>query len=695
MKAKERCYLDHETRSTISGRPIYEYAKHPTTDIICTAYKKGDIAGVCVNFKNSKERDALIEMALDDNVVFVAHYAVFEWYIWNEVLVPRYGFPHLPLTKFECTMIKARYCGLLAGLDAVSQILNLENKKDPKGKALIAELSVPIPINHRPHKGKIFWSYKDKPESFEMMYEYCLQDVRVCEDIDKALPDMIPVELDTWRLDTVINQYGIQIDLPLVEYAVALADENKTNIQREFEEATDLEVRAPSQRDRFKKWLAHQGVQVLNTKRATLEKVDAAPHVMKVIKLVNEFNRSSVAKFNAFKMHTDEYGILRDMYVYGGAHTLRWSSVKVQVHNMARCIVDCWLAVDAIKSFDLPVMKVLYKDVNVALSSAIRGCIIARDNTKLFCADFAQMEARVLAWLAGEDDVLQLFRDSVDTYCKAASTIFSKPIDKDENPDERQVGKVSELALGYQGGIGAYATMATGYGVDLSGMAALIMATARPVEREKAAESYQLYLKRREKVKKEKDKEPVSQFVGMACDVVKQRWRKNRPRVVKYWADMEAAAIQAVLTGKPVKCGKGTWFMHGKFLVRKLASGRPMFYPFPKVETSKRGKHKISYRRRDPETGKWVRHSTYGGQLVENEVQALQRDLLRDAMLRLHEEGYTIVLHTHDESVVEVPLDADIEDFIEVFKKPAKWSGDYESGLPIDVDAWEGRRYKK
>jgi DNA polymerase len=331
-----------------------------------------------------------------------------------------------------------------------------------------------------------------------------------------------------------------------------------------------------------------------------------------------------------------------------------------------------------------------YDRVTDALSTATRGMVIPREGNRLIVGDLKQMEARVLCWLAGQGWKLDLYCEGIDLYCHAATPIFGREILKSDKA-ERQVGKVSELALGYGGGIGAYAKMAEGYKVDLNIIYHLLWKTASPYEMEAAEVSYILYLKRC----KTNKVDPVSQPIAFVSDLVKQRWRKKNPEVVSFWGELDNAAIEAVQRKKPVKVGGDgipivTFFMHKQFLFCRLPSGRDIAYPYPRVHEGERGGIRLEYMVNDKTRGGWTRDSTYGGKLSENITQAVQRDILSEAMVRLDQKGYDLVLHVHDEIVADTAFGS-VEDFEKVMSESPIWA----DGLPIGVDAWFGSRYDK
>lgn len=327
-----------------------------------------------------------------------------------------------------------------------------------------------------------------------------------------------------------------------------------------------------------------------------------------------------------------------------------------------------------------------------SIAAAARGVVTPRkEGHRLIVGDLAQMEARIAVWLAGEEEVLQGFRDGIDMYCKDASSIYGHEVIP-AMKQKRFVGKVSRLSNQYQGGIGAGVRMCDSYGVDITPVYPELWAGASIEEREAAIQSYAMYCD-----KVEEPYEPVNREAGYALDIIKQRFRQTNPKLVEFWKTVEQAAIFAVESGKVVDldlpyCNMHM-FTHKEFFYIRLPDGKDILYPFPKVDSPKsgRGKSTLSYRYVN-DRNQWVRGSTYGGKLVENIVQAIQRQLLVQAMKRVTESGYEIVLHVHDEIVAEVPNNfGSVDDFRALMRDSESWS----EGLPVNAHVWEGWRYGK
>ncbi len=318
----------------------------------------------------------------------------------------------------------------------------------------------------------------------------------------------------------------------------------------------------------------------------------------------------------------------------------------------------------------------LYPDVAHTLSQSIRGAIVPSKGAKFYSGDFAQMEARIIAWLAGEQKVLDAFAKGEDLYCIEASTIYGRLITK-EDKDERQVGKVAVLALGYGGGIGAFANMAKQAGLSLRSAYDNLWPGVSEDEKDKANWSLEQYLK--------SNQEPISQEEALIADVIKQRWRANNSNIVKFWQRQNDAATTAVIKAKSDPVDHLHWFKDEQFLYCKLPNGRRMVYPCPEVKIDGNGKSTLTYQSIKG------RESTYGGKLAENVVQATQRDLLVDAIVRLENSPFKVAFHVHDEIVAEGEPGLDLGDFRSLMSQVPQWA----SGLPIDVDARISERFGK
>lgn len=320
-----------------------------------------------------------------------------------------------------------------------------------------------------------------------------------------------------------------------------------------------------------------------------------------------------------------------------------------------------------------------------ALSSATRGMIIADPGHHFLIGDFRQIESLMIAWLAGQTNVLESFAAGLDSYCVQASSIYNREITK-KDKDERQLGKTSILSSQYQGGIAAGVKFAKAYRINLAAVYAVIWPTATILEKERAEFSYLLYLKSCGK----SGTIPCSKSDGLVLDVIKQRWRLANPSIVTFWDDLEKTCKLAIRSGRPVRCGKVVWFMDGPFLHCKLPSTRTIKYPFPRLREN-RGKEDIQYMHE--EKGMWMPRTVYGGLIAENITQAVSRDCMTENMPKLEDKGYIPKLHSHDELVVQVPDDGlqTEEEFGLIMGRKGGWLTEF----PLEVETFSAKRYGK
>lgn len=696
---KKECHLDFETQSEADIRKVGAklYAEHPSTRLLCICFAVGDgaVNTVTAEGLNSGDvrLDALYALAMDPNCIFVAHNAFFEQCVYEEILAKQFGFPCIPLSRWKCTMAKSYAHGLPGDLDRAGAAMKLTVQKDKDGHTVMMRLCKPRKLTQKNQER--WWTPQNDPESFAQLYAYCVRDVETERALDKSLRDLSPLEQRIWEIDQRINHEGIQLDTPMVRRAVEYADQAKRDLLARFQVLTNGTLTSPKQSTALRMWLHDNDVEVANTRKHTVSQLlrdaDLSPTVREALQLATEIKKTSLAKYTAMLRRSNALGILREVYQYYGAHTGRWAGRGVQLQNLPRKKkqISIYAGVSHLLEQSYNGFAFMYSDVSTTLSVLMRGSFVARTGHTYFAGDYSQIEARVLAYLAGYTAKLELFRRGEDPYCFAASQIYGFAVIKDMV--ERQVGKVAELALGFGGGIGAMGSMSKSNDVDLMQVYAYMLSTSTLEECQAAAKAYEYYIAN---FNTEKDV-PLSREAAFVADIIKQRYRKANPQIVKYWYATNDAACQAVLTGQPQVLGEVTWFTHGDFLYCKLPSDRMMAYPFPKVHEEEMAngkiKYTLSYMAVDSLTNKWIRHWTYGGSLVENVAQAVARDVMAWAMLRL-ENVYPVRMHTHDEAVSEVPLGVgSVKEFEAVMLKPIEWLKD----CPIKVDVWEGPRYGK
>lgn len=675
--------IDFETRGTVNLTKcgMWVYAEHPTTDILCMAFK--DIVETRVFRYPLTDKPGIIldfiHHWLDSGCIFEAHNAEFERAIWHHICHKRWGWPDIPLHKWRCIAAKAAALSLPRSLDKVAKALDLPQQKDMGGYALMLRMCKP----RKPRKQeKIEWlkgngaflakdfgvknlEYAEKnmpllwhenSEDLQKLYVYCKQDVETEAAVSEKLRELNTFEQTLWFLDQKINQRGVQIDTEALKKAIEVRDTYKQKLLSEFKELTGLN--SPQQVKETLALLNSWGIKLkdltkLSVKNALEKKgLLVGGGVGRVLEIRQTLSMSSVAKLDAMLRGTSEDDRARSIIMYHGSHTGRWAGKRIQPQNMPRStITNVGYFIELIQKGNTEALGLLW-DVNLysSLSSCIRSFIVAKPGHDLICADFSAIEARVNAWLAGEQHVIDAFNTGLDPYKVAAADIYSKRYD-DITKEERDAGKVADLALGYQGALQAYLKMSATYGVSL----------------------------------------PEEQIQAIV-----KAWRASHPRIVKFWYAMEAAAVAAVKSEYTQSWGKLTWGKKGDWLFCRLPSGRFLAYYQPKIiiKMMPWGKKKecLVYMGVNSMTRKWEEQVTYGGKLVENIVQAVARDILAEAIVRVEAHKYPVVMHVHDEIVAEISEGfGSLKEFEDLVAVKPVWAED----CPITAAGWQGKRYRK
>lgn len=759
-----RLSIDFETRSAIDIRKTgaRRYAIDPSTKILCLALRVDNkepllwvpdwvlsalraavlscSAGHIHNFNRMVARVVItapeVIRLVDDATRITAFNSGFEEAIWENQMELEFGFPPLPEEKISCTAVRSAVCGLPRSLERINAVLGLENK-DSKGSQIMLKLAKPralstkeraefrreghpvdevnAPVDPVTGERLVFWHEpEDYPEDFIDLFRYCIQDTVAETALDEAVPELTKAEREIWRLDQKINARGVRVDAPFADAALAYIQHATTLFSAKLAKLTGGAVTAVSQTGKLKKWLDDHDARIPNLQKDSVQTALADPETPQcakdVLQIRADMGKASTAKYKAILVSMCFDGRIRDLFRHHGAGTGRWAGRGIQVHNLPRgSFTNYDTAISAIRDQDYAFVEFIYERSPLDIvSTLLRPTFCAAQGRELICSDYASVEGRVLAWLAGEEQVLDHYRQGRDLYIVAATTIYGRPYNElyeEYKPSDgsagdktkRTIGKPTELGLGYGGGIGAFRELAKTYRVDPESLIPVVLPTATQDERERASQTALRYLKKRGGKLRSVYEQNMSKEAAAACDIIKQRWRESRPKTVAFWWGMERAAIRAVrnpctITG----AGRISFVYEGDYLRMELPSGRELYYPFPQVTTKKldwgREVPSLSYMTVNA-TKQWARTETYGGKLAENATQAVACDLLRYAMTLLEEAGYPIVLHVHDEICCEVPKGwGSIKEFESIMSTTPSWA----DGLPIvAAGGWRGNRYRK
>lgn len=643
--------VDIETYSSVDLRSsgVFSYTESDDFEILLFGYSFGDAPIQVVDLAQGEEiPKEVIEALTDSSIIKTAFNAAFE----RTCIAKHLGKP-MPPEEWRCSMAHSLTLGLPGNLAGVAQALRIKEQKMDEGKALIRYFSIPCKPT-KANGGRTRNLPKHDMEKWNLFKEYCKQDVEVEVAIRKKLDNfpMIDKEIKLWNLDQKINDFGVRIDKSLVENAIKCDEGYQEELYKEALELTKLEN--PNSPSQLRKWLEEETkLKVENLTKATVSELlekDIPTKAKRVLELRQDMSKTSVRKYEAMDRAICKDERVRGLLQFYGAATGRWAGRLVQVQNLPRnTMSDLDLARNLLLEGNYEAIELLFDSVPDVLSQLIRTAFIPSENSRFIVSDFSAIEARVIAWLAGESWRLDVFNSHGKIYEASASQMFGVPLEEITKDSEyRRKGKISELALGYQGSVGA-----------LKAMGAIDMGL------------------------EEQELKPLV-----------DTWRRSNPNIVKLWWDIGDAAIKVVKERTTIKMQYGLKFSYKSgILFITLPSGRSLAYVRPRIGIDERFmKDKLTFEGIMPGTRKWGRVDTYGGKLTENIIQAIARDCLAESMLKLDKKGYKIAFHVHDEVVLDVPKDkGSLKEVEDIMGLPIEWA----KGLPLGAEGFEAEYYKK
>lgn len=719
-------FLDFETFSEADLKKVgsYAYAEHPTTEVLICTYAFDDQPVQVWDCTDGSDIPGDLHRALrrlvkpNSSIKMVWHNgSMFDRLIMKHC----WGFD-IPVSNTIDTMIWAFRHALPGSLDALCEVLGVsaDNAKDKRGKALIQRFSKPTPKNYKIRR----YTAETHPDEWAMFIKYAVSDITAMREVFHKLPRWGNSEFEdrVLELDQLINDRGFKVDVALAEAAIEAVEKHKAQLQEEAQRKYGGSLTGKDFLPILRELApAHR---IHNAQKSTLNDLladeDLPDDARTIIEMRLGAASTASTKYNPLLLGRSSDDRRRGCIQYGGAkRTLRFAGKGFQPQNLARGYyhddeldkgISALLKGRAHRRFDVAKLT----------ASTVRSCIIPEAGHKFVVADYSNVEGRGLAWLAGEDDLIEVFVNGVDVYKKLASTVFNVSYD-DVTKDQRQIAKAMVLGLGYAGGVGAFVTFAKNLGLDLNDMTNTLAgtfpdhiwaATARGYEWARIQEA------KRPPRPGEKDDRPsyiLDKKVWRTCDALKRMYREANPAIVQFWRDIEDAAMAAIRNpGKEFTAGpRGVKFSRnvetdnngnkvaGWWLRMTLPSGRVMSYPGVGLSVSKEtdedGKVstnvRIKYQGENQLTRQWGFQYTYSGKLVENCTQALCRDLLANALLNVEANGYPIVLHVHDEVICEVP-DTPEYNVVELERLMCELPG-WAEGFPLVAEGAEMKRYAK
>ena len=641
--SKPRLFVDIETYSSTDIKAgAFKYVEAPDFEILLIAYAWDD-GPVQLLDLTDREPNQFWSWLQDPSVVKVAHNSAFE-----RAAFSRYLDVDLPPEQWEDTMILAAYNGLPLSLEAAGSALGLPLQKIKEGTLLINYFCKPCKET-KANGGRTRNLPHHAPDKWERFCSYCLRDVEVCQEIYYKLHRYPVTEFERriWSLDARINERGVKVDLEMAESAVAVDEAYSVELLQEMQKLTGLDN--PNSVAQLKAWLESKGLYADSLdKEAVADMLGRAvdPATKRVLQLRQMLSKTSTKKYTAMLSAACTDDRVRGLtQYYGASRTGRWAGRLVQLQNLPQNHLEAIGEVrELVREQDLSTLEMIFPNVSDVLSQLIRTALVAKDGHTFLVADFSAIEARVIAYLAGEQWRMDVFAKGGDIYCSSASQMFKVPVEKHGvNGHLRQKGKIAELACGYGGGVNALKA----FGADKMGLT----------------------------------DEEMTEIVA--------QWRAASPTIPKLWREAETAAKDAIAhPGKVVKMRCGVAYRRDADALRcRLPSGRILTYWDARLDSE----DNICFMGQAGQSGAWSKVDTWGGKLVENIVQAYARDCLAVAMDRLDAAGFAICFHVHDEVVAEAPKGTDWKEMAEIMGRPIEWA----PGLLLRADGYTTDFYMK
>lgn len=693
-------YLDTETYNEQPiNKGVYAYAETVEIMLFQYAFNDGPVYVVDLT-KGGKLPQEVINLLLNPEVLLFAQNSMFDRTVLTRGnllkdrpdIIDAISKPE----RWRDSMVIAYAHSLKGSLDDLCEIFKLETDKakGKEGKALVQLFCKPRPKTSKIRRA----TSKTHPEEWDKFKHYAKQDIVSMREVVKKMPNWNmcegSTELEFWHLDQRINDRGVCIDVDLATKAVECINSEQQRLADEAREMTAGEVQTATQRDAMLKHIASAyGITLNDLTASTIERrlsdPDLPDGLKELLAVRQQASTTSTSKYKALLNRVNSDGRLRGTLQFMGApRTGRWAGRGFQPQNLTRPTMAEWeieIGIDAIKSGNA---DLLTDNIMKLTSNTLRGCICAPEGKKLVVSDLSNIEGRVLAWLAGESWKIKAFRDydngdGHDLYKLSYAKSFGVSPDS-VTKDQRQIGKVQELALGYEGGVGAFITFSTAYSIDLDAMADLAVASIDEQIMYEAKNAY-------EWAEKNKRTYGLSAKAYIVCDAFKRSWREAHPNIANFWKELDYQ-VRSVITGAISNA-----YINNKLVIDKvgawlrllLPSGRYLCYPGARIDEN----GKISYMGLNTYSRKWERINTYGGKIAENITQAVARDVMAWSMPCIEQMGFNIVLTVHDEIITEAPdVPRYSHDYLsQILSTPPRWAKD----LPLAAAGFESYRYKK